>query len=56
LPVQILETKIGKLEQLVRLKDAKVQALLARLQAAAQAEEAVAAAAAMGTPASVCSS
>ncbi|EFN53489.1 hypothetical protein CHLNCDRAFT_49012 [Chlorella variabilis] len=31
---QILETKISKLEQLVRLKDAKVQALLARLAAA----------------------
>ena len=38
--LQILETKIGKLEQLVRLKDAKIQALLARLQAAAQAEDA----------------
>ena len=51
---QILETKIGKLEQLVRLKDAKIQALLARLQAAAQADD-PAAAATMGTPASVCS-
>lgn len=28
-----METKIGKLEQLVRLKDAKIQALLARLEA-----------------------
>ncbi|KAL4459165.1 hypothetical protein ABPG75_014030 [Micractinium tetrahymenae] len=33
---EILETKISKLEQLVRLKDAKIQALLAKLQAAEQ--------------------
>lgn len=29
--VQILETKIRKLEQLVRLKDAKIQALVAKM-------------------------
>lgn len=32
-PLQILENKISKLEQLLRLKDAKIQALLARLAA-----------------------
>lgn len=32
--LQILETKIRKLEQLVRLKDAKIQTLLQKLQAA----------------------
>eukprot|EP00873_Tetraselmis_striata_P022251 jgi/Tetstr1/442515/TSEL_030613.t1 len=31
---EILETKVRKLEQLVRLKDAKIQTLLAKLQAA----------------------
>ncbi|KXZ46729.1 hypothetical protein GPECTOR_41g694 [Gonium pectorale] len=31
---QILETKVRKLEQLVRLKDAKIQTLMAKLQAA----------------------
>ncbi|PRW60873.1 sperm flagellar [Chlorella sorokiniana] len=36
---QILETKVGKLEQLVRLKDAKIQALLAKLQAVQAAEQ-----------------
>ena len=50
----LTQVAIGKLEQLVRLKDAKIQALLARLQAAAQADD-PAAAATMGTPASVCS-
>lgn len=30
--VQILETKVQKLEQLVRLKDAKIQTLLAKMQ------------------------
>ena len=34
---QILETKVRKLEQLVRLKDAKVQTLNAKLQAAGMA-------------------
>ena len=29
---QILETKVHKLEQLVRLKDAKIAALLSKLQ------------------------
>jgi hypothetical protein len=32
--VQILETKARKLEQLVRLKDAKIQTLTARLEEA----------------------
>lgn len=32
--LQLLETKIRKLEQLVRLKDAKIAALLGKLQAA----------------------
>ena len=32
--VQIMESKINKLEQLVRLKDAKIQTLLAKMQAA----------------------
>lgn len=36
---QLLETKIGKLEQLVRLKDAKIQALLGKLQAVAAGQE-----------------
>ncbi|KAL4427154.1 hypothetical protein ABPG77_001158 [Micractinium sp. CCAP 211/92] len=36
---EILETKISKLEQLVRLKDAKIQALLGRLQAAEQQQQ-----------------
>jgi hypothetical protein len=31
---QILETKARKLEQLVKLKDAKIQTLIAKLQAA----------------------
>eukprot|EP00879_Flechtneria_rotunda_P030183 GHRR01032782.1.p2 GENE.GHRR01032782.1~~GHRR01032782.1.p2 ORF type:complete len:113 (+),score=45.35 GHRR01032782.1:626-964(+) len=31
---EILETKVRKLEQLVKLKDAKIQTLVARLQAA----------------------
>ena len=31
--VQVLETKVSKLEQLLHLKDAKIQNLLARLQA-----------------------
>eukprot|EP00955_Chlamydomonas_euryale_P078326 363132-Chlamydomonas_euryale.AAC.6 len=31
--LQILETKVRKLEQLVRLKDAKIQTLMAKLQA-----------------------
>jgi hypothetical protein len=31
---QILETKVRKLEQLVKLKDAKIQTLVAKLQAA----------------------
>ncbi len=31
---QIMESKINKLEQLVRLKDAKIQTLLAKMQAA----------------------
>ena len=30
--VQILETKVHKLEQLVRLKDAQIAALLSKLQ------------------------
>jgi hypothetical protein len=30
---QILETKVRKLEQLVRLKDAKIQTLTAKIQA-----------------------
>ena len=30
--LQILETKVQKLEQLVRLKDAKIAALLSKLQ------------------------
>jgi hypothetical protein len=30
---QILETKVRKLEQLVKLKDAKIQTLMAKLQA-----------------------
>lgn len=38
--LQILETKISKLEQLVRLKDAKIQALLGKLQAAEQQQPA----------------
>lgn len=37
---EILETKISKLEQLVRLKDAKIQALLGKLQAAEQQQPA----------------
>ncbi len=37
--LQILETKISKLEQLVRLKDAKIQALLGKLQAAEQQQQ-----------------
>ncbi len=32
--VQIMETKVRKLEQLVRLKDAKIQTLMAKMQAA----------------------
>ena len=32
--MQILETKVRKLEQLVRLKDAKIATLMAKLQAA----------------------
>ena len=32
--VQIIETKVKKLEQLVRLKDAKIQTLIAKMQAA----------------------
>jgi hypothetical protein len=35
--VQILETKVRKLEQLVKLKDAKIQTLVAKLQAAGMA-------------------
>lgn len=35
--MQILETKVRKLEQLVRLKDAKIQTLMAKLQAAGMA-------------------
>lgn len=31
---QILETKVRKLEQLVRLKDAKIQTLMAKLTSA----------------------
>jgi hypothetical protein len=31
--LQILETKVRKLEQLVKLKDAKIQTLMAKLQA-----------------------
>jgi hypothetical protein len=31
---QLLETKVRKLEQLVKLKDAKIQTLMAKLQAA----------------------
>jgi hypothetical protein len=31
---QILETKVRKLEQLVKLKDAKIHTLMAKLQAA----------------------
>mmetsp|Transcript_34090 Transcript_34090/g.75593 ORF Transcript_34090/g.75593 Transcript_34090/m.75593 type:complete len:242 (-) Transcript_34090:560-1285(-) len=34
---EILETKVRKLEQLVRLKDAKIQTLMAKLQAAGMA-------------------
>jgi hypothetical protein len=34
LNTQILETKVRKLEQLVKLKDAKIQTLVAKLQAA----------------------
>ena len=34
LPPQILETKVRKLEQLVKLKDAKIHTLMAKLQAA----------------------
>ncbi len=37
LHLQILETKVRKLEQLVRLKDAKIQTLMAKLQAAGMA-------------------
>jgi hypothetical protein len=33
-PMQILETKVRKLEQLVKLKDAKISTLMSRLQAA----------------------
>jgi hypothetical protein len=33
-PPQILETKVRKLEQLVKLKDAKIHTLMAKLQAA----------------------
>jgi hypothetical protein len=33
-PSQILETKVRKLEQLVKLKDAKIATLAAKLQAA----------------------
>jgi len=32
--VQIIETKVKKLEQLVRLKDAKIQTLISKMQAA----------------------
>ena len=32
--LQIIETKVKKLEQLVRLKDAKIQTLIAKMQAA----------------------
>lgn len=32
--MQIIETKVKKLEQLVRLKDAKIQTLVAKMQAA----------------------
>jgi len=32
--MQILETKVRKLEQLVKLKDAKISTLMSRLQAA----------------------
>jgi hypothetical protein len=32
--LQILETKVRKLEQLVKLKDAKIHTLMAKLQAA----------------------
>jgi hypothetical protein len=35
--LQILETKVRKLEQLVKLKDAKIQTLVAKLQAAGMA-------------------
>ncbi len=31
---QILEAKVRKLEQLVRLKDAKIQTMMAKMQAA----------------------
>ena len=31
---QIIETKVKKLEQLVRLKDAKIQTLISKMQAA----------------------
>lgn len=34
LSMQILETKVRKLEQLVRLKDAKIQTLMAKLTSA----------------------
>ena len=34
LPMQELVHKVGKLEQLLQLKDAKIQSLLTRLQAA----------------------
>lgn len=36
--LQILETKTRKLEQLVRLKDAKIQALRSQLQTVEKAE------------------
>lgn len=32
--MQIIETKVKKLEQLVRLKDAKIQTLIQKMQAA----------------------
>lgn len=32
--MQIIETKVKKLEQLVRLKDAKIQTLISKMQAA----------------------
>jgi len=32
--LQIIETKVKKLEQLVRLKDAKIQTLISKMQAA----------------------
>ncbi len=39
---QILETKVRKLEQLVRLKDAKIATLLAKLQVRSRAGSALA--------------